>query len=319
MPPCGWGIPSRSTRPAKRVRSSARSMVSRDRPGRSTPSATRALARFRGVWPPNWTSAGSGASPARVSAWMTSSTLSASSGSKYSREEASKSVDTVSGLELTMTASQPIPAERVGGLDGAVVELDALADAHGARADDQRGGPRDRRRLGRRAGRGIGRIEIGRLGGELGGAGIDHREARAAGRWPPARSNTARWARPVSVAMSRSPNEARLADTSVPSVTPLPSSVIWWARSTRRSISARNQGATPVTWCSSAAWTPRRSSARRRHSRESDGARNSLSSCDRATMRPPGEAPDSAARSSSQLGPRPGSRRPPAPGHAAPC
>ena len=34
-------------------------------------------------------------------------TLSGSSGSKYSRVDASKSVDTVSGLELTMTALQP--------------------------------------------------------------------------------------------------------------------------------------------------------------------------------------------------------------------
>ena len=58
MPPCGWGMPSRSTRPAKRVRSSARSMVSSVRPGRSTPAATSGAARLSGVWPPNWTSAG---------------------------------------------------------------------------------------------------------------------------------------------------------------------------------------------------------------------------------------------------------------------
>jgi len=38
---------------------------------------------------------------------MMLSTLSTSSGSKYSRVLASKSVDTVSGLELTMTALQP--------------------------------------------------------------------------------------------------------------------------------------------------------------------------------------------------------------------
>jgi hypothetical protein len=38
---------------------------------------------------------------------MTARTDSASSGSKYSRDEASKSVDTVSGFELIMTACQP--------------------------------------------------------------------------------------------------------------------------------------------------------------------------------------------------------------------
>ena len=52
-------------------------------------------------------SAGNGPLPAGDSASMTSSTLSASSGSKYRREEASKSVETVSGLELIITAALP--------------------------------------------------------------------------------------------------------------------------------------------------------------------------------------------------------------------
>ncbi len=39
---------------------------------------------------------------------MTLRTLSGSSGSKYSRDEASKSVDTVSGFELIITACQPL-------------------------------------------------------------------------------------------------------------------------------------------------------------------------------------------------------------------
>jgi len=38
---------------------------------------------------------------------MTLRTLSASRGSKYSRVEASKSVETVSGFELIITADQP--------------------------------------------------------------------------------------------------------------------------------------------------------------------------------------------------------------------
>ena len=45
--------------------------------------------------------------PSGDSASMTLRTLSGSSGSKYSRDEASKSVDTVSGFELIMTACQP--------------------------------------------------------------------------------------------------------------------------------------------------------------------------------------------------------------------
>ena len=66
-------------------------------------------------------------------------------------------------------------AERVGGLDRAVVELDPLPDPDRPRADDQRRRALDRRRLGRRARRRVGRVEVRRLGRELGGAGVDHR------------------------------------------------------------------------------------------------------------------------------------------------
>ena len=77
-----------------------------------------------------------------------------------------------------MTACQPMAAQRVRGLHGAVVELDALADAHRPRADDERRRARHRRGLRRRAGRGVRGVEVRRLGGELGGAGVDHGEAR---------------------------------------------------------------------------------------------------------------------------------------------
>src|SRR4029078_12744785 len=61
----------------------------------------------RGSGPPYATTAGKSPTPGGVSASITLRTLSGSSGSKYSRELASKSVDTVSGLELIITACQP--------------------------------------------------------------------------------------------------------------------------------------------------------------------------------------------------------------------
>ena len=74
-------------------------------PRSGTPPAASGAARLSGVWPPNATTAGD--RRAGDSASMTLRTLSGSSGSKYSREEASKSVETVSGFELIITACQP--------------------------------------------------------------------------------------------------------------------------------------------------------------------------------------------------------------------
>ncbi len=76
------------------------------------PPAASGSARFNGVWPPKATIAGIGegvASPAAAkrSASSRLRTLSASNGSKYRRVEESKSVETVSGFEFTMTADQP--------------------------------------------------------------------------------------------------------------------------------------------------------------------------------------------------------------------
>ena len=106
MPPSGCGMPSRSRSAAKRVRSSAWSIASRSLPRSSTPPAASGPARLSGVWPPNATTAGM-SSPSGDSASITERTDSGSSGSKYSRDEASKSVDTVSGFELIITACQP--------------------------------------------------------------------------------------------------------------------------------------------------------------------------------------------------------------------
>ena len=71
--------------------------------------------------------------------------------------------------------------EHVGGLDGAVVELDSLPDPYGTAADDECPGSRHGRCLRRGSCGGIGRVEVRGLGGELGGTGIDH---RVAGREP---------------------------------------------------------------------------------------------------------------------------------------
>ena len=83
-------------------------MASTSRPSSGTPPAASGAARLSGVWPPNWMRAGRGGVPAGLSAATTARTLSTSSGSKYRRDEASKSVETVSGFELTMTACQPM-------------------------------------------------------------------------------------------------------------------------------------------------------------------------------------------------------------------
>ena len=68
-----------------------------------------------------------------------------------------------------------VAAKRVGRLDGAIVELDALADADRTAADDEGRRPRHGRGLGRGPGRGVGRIEVRGLGRELRRARIHHR------------------------------------------------------------------------------------------------------------------------------------------------
>ena len=68
----------------KRSRSSARSMASGLVPMMGTPWASRALASFSGVWPPNCTMTPMGFSRATIS-----STSSRVTGSKYSRSEVS--------------------------------------------------------------------------------------------------------------------------------------------------------------------------------------------------------------------------------------
>ena len=65
-----------------------------------TPMSVRALASLMAVCPPNWTTAPQGFSCSTM--FCTSSAV---RGSKYSLSATSKSVDTVSGLLLTMMVS----------------------------------------------------------------------------------------------------------------------------------------------------------------------------------------------------------------------
>jgi hypothetical protein len=71
-------------------------------PRMRTPAWSSGSARLMAVWPPNWTT-----TPLACSSWMIAVTASSSSGSKYRRVLQSKSVLTVSGLLLTMTAATP--------------------------------------------------------------------------------------------------------------------------------------------------------------------------------------------------------------------
>jgi hypothetical protein len=68
--------------------------------------------------------------------------------------------------------------QRPGRMHGAVVELDSLADPHGAAPDDDRGGAGDRRRFGIAPRGRVRRVEVGRLRGELRGGRVDHRVPR---------------------------------------------------------------------------------------------------------------------------------------------
>ncbi len=147
MPPSGCGMPSRSRRAQKRTRSSAWSIASSDAPRSGTPADARRAARLSGVWPPNWTKAGSGSAPCGDSASMIREDA---LGVERLEVEAAARVEVGRDRLRVRVHDDRRPAqlaERVGCLDGAVVELDPLPDPDGARADDERGRPGDRRRL----------------------------------------------------------------------------------------------------------------------------------------------------------------------------
>ncbi len=102
-------------------------------------------------------------------------------------------METVSGLQLTMTVSYAVP-QREGGVHARVVELDALADPVGPRPEDEDRRPLARGDLGLVV---VGRVVVRRAGRELRGAGVHRlvdrtqRRARAAAGAPSPRPSRA--------------------------------------------------------------------------------------------------------------------------------
>ena len=86
--------------------SSAKSMESNEVPNIFILFLVKLAANFKGVWPPNWTIQPKSV-PLLASALQISITDSSSRGSKYKRSDVSKSVETVSGLQLIMIDSIP--------------------------------------------------------------------------------------------------------------------------------------------------------------------------------------------------------------------
>ena len=91
-------------------------------------------------------------------------------------------METVSGLELTMTASYAALLQRVAGVDAGVVELYALADAVGAAAEHHDGGVLLAPDLVLLL---VGGVVVGRAGRELTGAGVDGLVGRRDAEGPP--------------------------------------------------------------------------------------------------------------------------------------
>ena len=170
MPLAGCFSPSRSSKFLNFSRSSASSIVSTLVPMIGTPALARARARFSGVWPPNCTITPSGCTRSQM--FSTSSVV---SGSK--NKQVAGVVVGADGLGVRVDHDRLDAhlAQGEAGVAAAVVELDPLADAVRPAAEDH--DPL----LAGLLGRGfvfvlVGRVVVGRVGLELGGAGIDRLE-----------------------------------------------------------------------------------------------------------------------------------------------
>ena len=163
----GWAMPSRCSSCWNRSRSSARSMASGVVPRIGTPASSSGWASFSGVWPPNWTMTPS-SSPLRL---LDGDQLEhVLGGQRLEVEPVGGVVVGGDGLGVAVDHDRLDAdlVEREGGVAAAVVELDALADAVGAAAEDDRllavrGLGLALGRLAERAGL-VGRVHVGRRG-----------------------------------------------------------------------------------------------------------------------------------------------------------
>ena len=157
---------SSSHRAPKRSRSSARSTASNGVPRIRQPSASISRASFSGVWPPNWMTTPSGElAGADLEHLLRAERLEVEAVRRVvvGRDRLRVAVD-----HHGLVAERP---EGLGGMDAAVVELDPLADPVRAGAEDDDAGFRPvRAGLVRFA---PGRVEVVRIGLDLGGAGVD--------------------------------------------------------------------------------------------------------------------------------------------------
>ena len=158
-----------------RSRSSARSMLSGWVPRIGTPAFSTASARLSGVWPPNWTM-----TPCSVPfGFLALEDLDdVFFGQRLEIEAVGGVVVGRDGLGVAVDHDGLVAgvAQREGGVAAAIVELDALADAVGAAAEDDDLLAVGRARLvGDGAGERhlVGRVHVGGGRGELGGAGVD--------------------------------------------------------------------------------------------------------------------------------------------------
>jgi len=151
---------------AKCLRSSAISMLLRLGSDDGHTSATEGrAARFSGVWPPNWTIGG-------VALLALVDIEHVLEGEGLEEELVARVVVGGNGLGIRVhhDGLKSFLLQREGGMDAAVVEFDALADAVGTAAEDHH------LLLGALAGLilvAVGRVKIGRGRLELGGAGVD--------------------------------------------------------------------------------------------------------------------------------------------------
>ena len=165
MPAGGRSSPSCSSSASKRSRSSARSIASGDVPRIGTPARSSGTASLSGVWPPNCT--------------ITPSGFSVRDDLEHVLERERLEVQAVAGVVVGRDGLgvavhhdrlEARLAQREGRVHAAVVELDALPDPVRPAAEDHDLAAVRRPRLALVL---VGRIEVGRVRLELGGAGVD--------------------------------------------------------------------------------------------------------------------------------------------------